>query len=59
MKEGDVVRVPRKPGSITVLCQRGTVVTVAPPYCKVLVRYGRRQKGFWCGKISDVEKGNA
>jgi len=54
IKRGDHVIVPKIPGHISSLTRSGVVSVVSPPYCRVLIKYGR-QKGYWYGKIEDVK----
>ena len=42
-KVGDEVRLPSERGTITYMKRGGTVITVAPPYVRVLVIYGRQR----------------
>lgn len=51
---GSYVQVPQTPGNITAFCQRGFITAITPRYCKVLIRYGRKMKGFWEGRIKDI-----
>ena len=51
---GSYVKVPQVPGTISQLSNHGYVTAITPRYCRVAIRYGRRMKGTWEGRIKDV-----
>ena len=51
---GSYVKVPRMSDNISTFNDKGFVTAIMEPYCKVLIRYGKRMKGTWEGKITDV-----
>jgi len=52
---GSYVTVPQTPGNISHLSNTGYVTAILEPYCKVLIRYGRNNKGTWQGLITDLK----
>lgn len=54
IKVGDYVKVPPLQGNISALQDHGHVTAISEPYCRVKIRYGRKLKGTWEGKIQDL-----
>ena len=51
---GSYVTVPATPDNISTFNNQGYVTSIIEPYCKVLIRYGKRMKGTWEGPIKDI-----
>lgn len=52
---GSTVRVSAIKGNISMLTRTGIITMISPPYCRVKIKYGRKQIGYWDGLINDVE----
>ena len=52
---GSMVKVPPVKGDISMLTRIGIITAISPPYCRVKIKYGRKQIGYWDGLINDVE----
>ena len=51
---GDQVVIPIVPKTLAANVMSGTVWLIAPPYAKVLVRYGARMHRFFVFKIQEL-----